>query len=166
MTARYAAGTDVPAARSREQIETVVTRYGADQFLYGWGGAGMVGPEGAAVVQFRAHGRYVRFLLPMPDRADPEFTRTPTGKVRKDGAAAGRAWEQATRQRWRALLLNITAKLEAVEIGLATFEQEVMANIVLPDGSTVSDFMTPQIERAYSTREMPSMFPALESGRG
>jgi len=163
VTRRYAAGTDVPANRSREQIEKVVTRYGADQYLYGWGGAGMVGPAGTAVIQFRAHERYVRFVLPMPDRDDHEFTVTDTGRART-ATAAEAAWEQATRQRWRALLLNITAKLEAVDIGLATFEQEFMANIVLPDGSTVSDFMAPQIERAYATSEMPSMLPALGPG--
>ena len=34
-----------------------------------------------------------------------------------------------------------------------------MANIVLPDGSTVGEFMAPQIEVAYETAEMPTAFP-------
>lgn len=156
MTGRYAAETQVPADRSRAQIEAKVRAYGADQFMYGWETSG-------AMVTFRIEGRYVRFVLPMPDRDAPEFTTTPTGKGRSANAAE-EAWEKATRQRWRALLLNITAKLEAVEIGLATFDQEFMANVVLPDGSTVSDHMAPQIERAYATREMPSMLPALGPG--
>ena len=35
------------------------------------------------------------------------------------------------------------------------FEQEFMANVVLPDGSTVSEFMRPQIKQAYQSRQMP-----------
>ena len=46
------------------------------------------------------------------------------------------AWEQACRQRWRALLLIIRAKLEAAEAGISTLETEFLANIVLPDGRT------------------------------
>lgn len=37
-----------------------------------------------------------------------------------------------------------------------------MANIVLPDGNTVGDFMKPQIERAYLTGAFPNMLPMLE----
>ena len=35
--------------------------------------------------------------------------------------------------------LVIKAKLEAVEAGVTTFEQEFLANMVLPDKTTVSD---------------------------
>ena len=56
----------------------------------------------------------------------------------------------------------IKAKLEAVECGISCFEQEFMANIVLPDGKTAGDFMLPQIARAYATGIMPPMLPMLE----
>ena len=49
-------------------------------------------------------------------------------------AAQQAAWEQVCRQRWRALLLIIRAKLEAVASGITTLENEFLANIVLPDG--------------------------------
>ena len=74
------------------------------------------------------------------------------------------AWEQACRQRWRALLLVVKAKLEAIETGIATFDGEFMANIVLPGGGTVGDWMTPQIERAYLTGAVPAMLPMLGEG--
>jgi len=55
----------------------------------------------------------------------------------------------------------IKAKLEAVEAGIAVFEDEFMANIVLPNGSTVSQFMLPQIAQAYESGNMPNMLPDL-----
>lgn len=159
MTAgRYAADTSVSAEASKAEIERTLMRYGADEFMYGTTVAK------GAVVQFRAHSRYVRFVLDLPDPTDPQFTRTPQRGTARTEAAAHKAWEQATRQRWRALALVIKAKLEAIEVGLATFEHEFMANVVLPDGSTVGEFMSPQIEQAYTTGAMPSMLPALGPG--
>lgn len=155
---RYAQGTEVSPESSRSEIERILQRYGADAFMYGW-------EDGRAIVQFRAEDRYVRFVIEMPERDDPEYLRTPTGRSRQAGSdAAIKEWEQDIRQRWRALALVIKAKLEAVDSDIATFEEEFMANIVLPDGSTVGQFMRPQIEQAYTDRTMPAMLPALGAG--
>lgn len=54
---RYAAQTSVSSDKSRAEIERLLLRYGADQFMYG------LLPE-AAMIAFRARGRHVRFLLP------------------------------------------------------------------------------------------------------
>ena len=124
-------------------------RYGADQFMYGW-------DANKAVIAFRMSGRQIRFMLPMPDKQDKAFVLTPTGKRRKEGQAFD-AWEQACRQRWHALALVIKAKLEAVESGISIFDDEFMANIVLPDGSTVGQFMAPQIADAYKSGDMPKL---------
>ena len=112
---RYAENTSVTADKSRAEIERTLQRYGADAFVYGWDTE-----MDAAMVQFRAADRVIRFLIPMPDRFDPEFTKTPTGRERAE-AQAHSAWEQAGRQRWRALALVIKAKLEAVEAGITEF---------------------------------------------
>ena len=149
----YAEKTTVSTEKSRAEIERTLTRYGADQFMYGW-------DQEQAVIGFRLVGRQIKFLLPMPDKRDRDFTHSPTGKSRKK-TAAYTAWEQACRQRWRALALVIKAKLEAVEAGIAIFEDEFMANIVLPNGSTVSQFMLPQITEAYETGDMPQLLPFL-----
>ena len=82
-------------------------------------------------------------------------------KARRTAVAQQSAWEQACRQRWRALLLIIRAKLEAVESGLTTLESEFLANIVVPDGGTVGQWLAPQVEEAYATGRMP---PMLEAG--
>jgi hypothetical protein len=154
---KYAADTSVSSESSRAEIERTLQKYGADQFMYGWDGE-------RAVVGFRMEGRQIRFVLDMPDRNDPEFWFTPARRNRRSEAQAYSAWEQATRQRWRALALVIKAKLEAVESGITVFDDEFMAHILLPDGSTVSEFMRPQVEAAYATGQMPSMLPALEAG--
>jgi hypothetical protein len=78
--------------------------------------------------------------------------------------AQRKAYEQAERQRWRALALVIKAKLEAVESGITEFEREFMAHIVLPGGGTVGDWMLPQIEQAYSSGQMPAMLPQMAGG--
>ena len=154
----YAKDTQVSADKSRAEIERTLQRYGADSFMYGWDG-----PQ--AIVAFRMQGRMIRFLLTLPGRDAEEFHRTPTGKKRAPNTAF-EAWEQACRQRWRALALVIKAKLEAVESGIATFEEEFLANTVLPDGQTVAQWMLPQVERAYLNGTMPALLPLLGDGRG
>lgn len=151
MSARYAERTEVPSDRSRAEIEKTLRRYGASAFAYGWQGR-------EAQVMFEMADRRIRFALPMPDPADTEFTRTETGRDRSP-AAAEKAYEQAVRQRWRALALVIKAKLEAVEAQISTVEDEFLSHIVLPDGSTVGDWAAPQLALAYERSEMPSLLP-------
>jgi hypothetical protein len=64
---------------------------------------------------------------------------------------------RACRQRWRALALVIKAKLEAVESGIATFDEEFMNWILLPNGQTVGDMIRPKIEQVYLTGELPPL---------
>ena len=152
----YAATTSVSTEQSRAEIERTLQRWGADQFMYGWDGD-------RAVIGFRASGRQIKFVIDLPDRNDREFTHH--SRSRRTADAALKAWEQACRQRWRALALVIKAKLEAVESGISEFESEFLAHIVLPNGSTVGDWVAPQIDVAYTTGQMPSMLPALGSGQ-
>lgn len=127
---KFAARTEVPVDQSKSEIEAVTKRYGADGFIIGW-------EVDKAMVQFRCANRYVRFVLSTP-------------------AASG---EQARKQKWRALALVIKAKLEAVDAGIATFESEFLANVVLPDGETVYDRAKPALAVAYETGRAPTMLP-------
>lgn len=148
-TGRYAAGTEVSALRSREEIERTLTRYGASGFMYGW-------QDARAVLGFVAGGREVRFELPLPDRA--EFARTPVTRQARSASAANEAFEQAVRQRWRALALVIKAKLEAVEAGIVEFDQEFLAHIVV-GGSTVGSRVVPQLQAAIDAGSLPALLP-------
>jgi len=151
--AKYAADTAVAPEQSRAEIERTLIRYGADRFLYGW-------EQGHAAIAFELDGRRMRFILPMPDRSAREFTHTPARGVPRSPDAREAAYNQAVRQRWRALLLVIKAKLEAVDAGISTLEEEFLAATVLPDNRTVGEWMLPQVERAYATHRMPPMLPA------
>lgn len=153
---RYAQNTDVSSDKSRSETERTLERYGADQFMYGW-------RDGGAVIAFQKDGRNVRFVLPLPERDDKAFTEyVSRGKLwAREPAAAQRLYEQAVRQKWRALALVIKAKLEAVEAGISVFEDEFMANILLPDGHSVGEWMRPQIAEAYRIGAMPELLPML-----
>lgn len=155
----YAAETAVSTEASRAEIERTLRRYGASSFAYGWS-------ADQALVGFEAGGRQVRFTLDMPRRDDRAFTHTPSRGMRRTPAQAEAAWEQGCRQRWRALALVIKAKLEAVEAGITTFEDEFLAHLVLPNGATVSTWLGPQLEAAYDLGRMPAMLPALGPGDG
>lgn len=111
-----------------------------------------------ATIAFKLSDRQIRFRLPLPDPASREFTLTPTGRDRS-ASAAEEAYEQAVRQRWRALALVIKAKLEAVEAGISTVENEFLANVALPDGRTVADWLGPQLAVVYAKQSMPALMP-------
>ena len=149
---RYAEKTQVTPEKSRIEIERILQRYGADQFVYGWDGD-------RAALGFRYQGIMVRFKISLPDRKD--FESSPTGRSRTESAAQ-QAYDQAVRQRWRALALCIKAKLEAVDSGITTFQDEFLAYTVLPDGSTVGEWIAPQLVEAYETATMPKLLPLLE----
>jgi hypothetical protein len=151
---KYANTTEVGADRSRNEIERTLQRYGARQFMYGW-------DENRAVLGFVVGNRQVRFVLPLPDREDPEFSRTPTGRVRSATATAD-AYEQAVRQRWRALALVIHAKLEAVDTRIVDFDSEFLAHLVLPSGETVGDAVGPGLAEAYRTGKTPALLPSYD----
>jgi hypothetical protein len=147
---RYAEDTKVSQEQSRAEIETTLRRYGADAFSYGW-------EDSRAMIAFRANSRHIKFEIQMPDRNDPQFHEYKRGKNThtREPEVAYELWEKAARQRWRALALVVKAKLEAVDAGISEFEEEFLAHIVLPDGSTVGKQIKPHIEKAYMSGTMP-----------
>lgn len=147
---RYAENTSVPSDKSRAEIDRTLSRYGATGFMYGWS-------DKNAVIAFEMKGRRVKFILPLPDKNSKEFTETPRRGYLRTPEQIETVYEQAVRQRWRALALVIKAKLEAVEAGITEFEEEFLAHIVLPNGSTIGQFMIPQIENVYRTGKMPPL---------
>jgi hypothetical protein len=156
---RYAKDTDVSVARSRAEIEDTVARYGAEQFVSGW-------RAGEAVIGFIIAGRQIRFVLPLPDKAARAFTHGRVNQSRTEQRlsddAALKRWEQACRQRWRALALLVKAQLEAVESGITTIEDAFLAHVVLPNGETVGQWAKPQLAVAYERGTMPKLLPGPE----
>ena len=137
--APYAESTEVPVAKSKAAIEMLLQQHGATEFASGW-------DPTHDKLQFRLREQTIRFVLPRPNPADRRFTHDRRG-MRRSPAAVQRALEQKDRQRWRALYLVIRAKLEAVESGIAVYEQEFLAFIVDPStGLTVGDILVPRLQ--------------------
>jgi hypothetical protein len=67
--------------------------------------------------------------------------------------------QQQVRSRWRALLLVIKAKLEAVYLGVLTVDDAFLAETVRRDRQTVAEYMAPQIESAYATGKIAPLLP-------
>ncbi len=157
MAGRYAKSTRVSVAKSKEEIERTLVRYGADQFLYG-----ADHEENFAIVGFRYEQRQIKMRLPMPERG--EFFGLHHDSIGREyyrsEDAAEKLYEKAQRQRWRALTLVIKAKLEAIESGIATFEDEFLAYTVLPGGQTVGEWAAPQLDKAMSNGKVPKLLPA------
>jgi hypothetical protein len=158
---KYAENTRVDAAASREEIERALRRWGATEFLFGW-------RDEAAVVGFKLRDRSIRFLLPLPRSDNAEFRRDSLGRDTPHRAKP--AYEQAYRQRWRALLLCIKAKLESVEAGIESVEEAFCAQLVAPGqrDRTVGEMVLPSVVRAYEEGSaLPELLPmlALPSGR-
>jgi hypothetical protein len=154
MSGKFAADTSVSVERTRAEIERLIIKYGATSTAF------FNGPT-EAMIAFEASERRILFRLPLPGREEPRFTTYQRGTTtyQRTAEAAFAQWEQACRQRWRALALVIKAKLEAVESGITTFEDEFMAHIVMPDGQTVATHVKPRIAQAYATETMTPLLP-------
>lgn len=140
----YASETEVPVERSRAEVERLCMKYGCSQFM-----SGVDYEKLTARIQFKAKNRIIRFELPLPD--PKKFHQT-------------RKFEQASRSKWRALVLVLKAKLESVESGISTFEEEFLPFIVLPNDQTVAGIILPMIEGAYKTGKMPAQL-MIEAGK-
>ena len=145
---KFAQTTTVEEGRTRAEIESTLKRYGADRFGY-------MADAAQASIAFELKGRRIRISINLPQRRD--FYKTESGLTRTTSGAITAAHEKAQRQIWRALLLVIKAKLESVDSGIETLEEAFMPHVVLPDGRTVSEWLTPQIESAYQTNSMPML---------
>ena len=89
--AKYAENTTVSSAASRDEIERTLIRFGASQFVYGW-------QDNAAVIGFVAHGRQVKFTLPLPDRNSPEIRLTPERRTVRSQEQQENQYQQTVRQ--------------------------------------------------------------------
>lgn len=151
---KFAAGTTVTPARSREELDTILKRFGAKGFGY-------VDQEQAAAIIFEIDGRTYRYLAPMPQLDD--FKLNSRGYYRSDLASQKRDWEQAVREQWRALVATIKGKLVAVDSKIESFEDAFQQYTVMSNGQTVGEYNKAQLETMYRTGELPKMLPG---GRG
>jgi hypothetical protein len=158
---RYAAGTTVSVERSQSEILKNLRKYGADAFAFGE-------DQGAGIVRFRYKARPISFRLQLPDPKSADFweyqLRSKTH--RRNDEAAAKLWEQACRQRWRALNLFILATLEAVESGIVPEEEAFIAQTLIRGGETLGEHFAPQIQKAIESGTLPRLLlPGPSAGR-
>ena len=134
--ARYAKNTSVPVARSKQKIEELLVSYGIEESFMGRS------PRGDGI-GFKYKGKVYKMNVPVPEYED----------FKTDNQ-----FQQAIRQRWRILYMSMKMKFEEVDAGVTSFEDQFLAQMCLPDGSTVADFMKlpDNIARLEKT-EMPKL---------
>jgi hypothetical protein len=151
----YAAKTDVPVSRSRDEIEKTLSRFGASAFGY------MASHEGQVAITFEVNRIRVLMRMQLPSR--DEFRHDSRGKLRTDSAIE-RDWEQACRQRWRSLANGVKAKLALIDDGISTVEREFLADIVVPStGLTYGEMAIPGIAEVYQHHQLPPLVPERQS---
>lgn len=146
----YAESTTVSVEKSRAEIERMLSRHKCTKFT-----TGIDHEEHRAVVQFHAHNRIVKFEIDLPDPTDPKYRRMKNSNLQRTASGIAKVVDQEERTIWRALLLVIKAKLEAVESHITTFETEFLAHVILPNQQTVAEFIGPAVAQMYETGRMP-----------
>ena len=145
----YAKATTCSPETSKRDIEKTLLKYGVKEKMF-------ADLQDRAMIEFLHKERRVRFTLPLPLQGDPQFAKDQAKRSRTLNQRKA-AWEQCHRQRWRAMYLAIKGKLEMVESGICSFEQEFAAQIVLPDNRTVADHVLPVIKQCYETKQVLPM---------
>lgn len=125
----YATSTSVPVDRSKGHIEALLMKAGAEGYHTSWQAASADDP-GWDAIEFLWKGKQIRFRLPRS----------------KGSSAGGKKAEQRNRQRWSVLFLVVKAKIEAVEAGIAIFEEEFLSFIVTASGKTVGEVLLPRLQ--------------------
>jgi hypothetical protein len=141
----YAQSTEIPIDRSKAEIEKVLQKHGSSGFMY-------MSDHNKAIIGFIFNGLQYKIGIEMPKRE--AFSQTPQGRARH-GPAAERIYEQACRSKWRALLLVIKAKLEAVEQGISSIEREFAADLVMADGRTLYAHLSKAMELGKLPKALP-----------
>jgi hypothetical protein len=155
--AAFAEGTTVPVENSKAEIEKMLTRFGADQFMSGWDGT-------RAIIGFRFSQRFIRFELNTMSASDPRMATA--GKKQRTPAQRQSAADAENRRLWRAMCLVIKSKLEAVTSKIESFEIAFMPYISMPDGKPFHQHALPAIGAAYENGKMQPLLPDYSGRKG
>lgn len=126
----YAEGTKVSAMRTLEQIKRMLIEAKATDIA-------TAERSGQAAIVFVLCDRRIRFVLPLPPMEKFAFIVVRGRRRARGQGAMLQAWEQACREKWRALHACIKAKLVSAASGIESVEQAFLANVVTSSGKTV-----------------------------
>lgn len=141
--ARAFEGTTVPVERSREQIETMITKAGGARVSFISTGAT------TDAVLFWMRGTWV--TLPVkwePAACAPPLTRS------------GVEWSRRDRMRaYRLVHAVVKVRLEAIRDGYETFQQAFLPYLLLPTGETVGEAYAARADHTWPKDSTPPIAP-------
>ena len=138
----YAKDTTIPVERSLSEIVAMLRKSGASRV------AQMQGDD-LFEIQFAMLDRAIRFRVRLPTWQEmPEYDGRRSLLAQDKRIAMA---DQVARQRARALMLVVKAKLESVESEVETFEQAFLANVVMSDGMTLYERVSEPIALEYKS---------------
>ncbi len=121
----YADQTRVPASKTRTEIEELLKKKGATQFM-------SYSDADSFTICF-AMGLLYRFTMQLPEKVS----------------------QHEINRLWRCLGLSIKSKFVAIENGISTVEHEFLANAVTDDQRTVGERMIPEMKQAALEGRVP-----------
>ncbi len=160
---KFAAETTVSVEKSQAEIRAILNAHGCTKYA-------AIDDEGrsfvTAVLVKDGRGVTVRFCVTMPDRKSKAVTHYMKRgwSYARSESSADTFYAQECRRRWRCLVLLLKAKFAAVDSGIAQFQDEFLANMVLPGGGTVGDWAAKEIGPAIAEGRMPSQLMLTAGG--
>ena len=147
MKSSFASNTVVSAPKTRGEIEDLIQKYGGVEFASGY-------DQLQAKIMFKLQDKLILFRLPLPQKKDFTHKKTKWGTEKVNDSAMQKNWEQATRTKWRALLLCLKAKLESAASGITSFEEEFLPHFVMSNGRTLGETIIPQLAENLSKNNL------------
>ena len=149
----FAEETKIPLEQSIAEIIGMLRKAGADRIA-------QYEEPGRFTITFALSDRFVRFRVPLVSDYSGPATHGNNRPVDKQ-----RWIDQRNRQKGRALMLVIKAKLESVESEVETFEEAFLANVVMSDGATLYERVKEPIAIEYQAGTVQPMLPDMRGGR-
>jgi len=153
----FAEGTSVSVDASVQELKKMLEKYGIEEYLTHQ-------KKNQTIVAFKLHGRGFRFTVPMPDPEAKRFVYVPGSTYRKRTAAQQEeAYKKEVARRWRVLVMEIKARLVAIDEGWAAFEEQFLDETLLPDGRTVKEWVNSEFTQVQLEGKLPNV-PLLPPG--
>lgn len=150
----YAEATSVALEKSISEIVAMVRKAGAEQI-------GQMEEPDQFTIGFKLGERLIKFRVGFPSLDEMPLRNGRNQAL--DNHQRRELLEQRKRQKGRALMLVIKAKLESVESGIETLEEAFLANVVMSDGATVYERMAEPIALEYD-KGPPARFSGFLEG--
>ncbi len=158
--AKYAKQTTISRSKSRDQIEAMLRRYGAEIII-----TNDTNLEHVLLVGWMLQGIQYKFVLPLPDPKDERFTLTETGKER-DIDVSMKYYDQAMLQYWR-IAYQYLYMMHELQVATGMEFKEIFAPLaVFKDGTTVWQRAAEVIETISKGNGMEALMPPDKGKRG